>query len=228
MGEQTAEEFAKSNIAKMGERLGALYSALWQDITTTHFYWLEYVEVFGTKKERIELLNRAAPEFFRMVQDELWHMSLLHLARITDPAFSGSTKPNLSIQALSDHITDAKLKGDVEKAVGDALNATEFARDWRNRHIAHRDLNLVLEQSTTPLAGASRTQVNEALKALGEVLNLLEEHYLGSKTYFNLAPTHSGIDMMYALHAGVKAQEERNKRFQDGNPLAGDFDQPDI
>ena len=62
---------------KDGEPLGALFSALWQEVAVLHFHWKEYVELFGTKPERIALLNRAAPHFFRMLQDELWESTLL-------------------------------------------------------------------------------------------------------------------------------------------------------
>jgi AbiU2 len=144
---QTAEEVKTANIAKMGEPLGVLYSALWQAVTTIHFYWREYVELFGTKPERIDLLNRAAPTFFRMLQDELWESSLLHLARLTDPATSQgkADRSNLTIQALPALIADAKLKGEVDKLIAEAKKQTEFCRDWRNRHIAHRDLKLAVE-----------------------------------------------------------------------------------
>ena len=77
MLDRTAEEAKKANIEKMGEPLGALFSALWQEVAVLHFHWKEYVELFGTKPERIALLNRAAPHFFRMLQDELWESTLL-------------------------------------------------------------------------------------------------------------------------------------------------------
>ena len=50
--------------------------------------------------------------------------------------------------------------------IADALVATEFCRDWRNRHIAHRDLQLALKQGAEPLKPASRSKVREALEAL--------------------------------------------------------------
>jgi hypothetical protein len=82
---QTAEEAKKIHIAKMGQPLGEVYSALWQAVTIIFVYWKDYVELFGTKRKRIDILNQAAPQFFRMLQDELWGMSLLHIARLTDP-----------------------------------------------------------------------------------------------------------------------------------------------
>ena len=56
MVDRTAEEAKKANIEKMGEPLGTLFSALWQEVAALHFHWKEYVELFGTKPERIALL----------------------------------------------------------------------------------------------------------------------------------------------------------------------------
>src|ERR1700731_4575430 len=66
---QTADEARKKNIEKMGERLGSQYSVLWNEVAILHFQWNEYVKLFGTKPQRVELLNQAASTFFRMVQD---------------------------------------------------------------------------------------------------------------------------------------------------------------
>lgn len=70
MVDRTAEKTKKANIEKMGEPLGTLFSALWQEVAILNFHWKEYVEPFGTKPERITLLNRAASTFFRMIQGE--------------------------------------------------------------------------------------------------------------------------------------------------------------
>jgi hypothetical protein len=226
MEDRTAEEAKTANIAEMGEPLGALYSALWQAVATIHFYWKEYVELFGTKPERIDLLNRAAPAFFRMLQDELWENSLLHLARLTDPANSpGKPSPaNLTIQALPALITDVKLKETVSKLVAEAVKQTAFCRDWRNRHIAHRDLKLALEQPTTPLVEGSRAQVKTALKAIADVLNPLEGHQFQSEIRFDLGGQNGGaVSLPYALDDGLRAQEARQRRLEAGKPLKDDF-----
>jgi hypothetical protein len=162
MADQTADEAKKQNIAKMGEKLGAHYSELWQEIAVFYVYWQDYLELFGTKPERIELLNRAAPAFFHMLQEELWESRLLNLARLTDPTITMG-KSNLTIQALPDLISDVTVKAEVAAVVETAVKSTDFCRDWRNRRIAHRDLNLALNESTTPLKAASRTQVDDAL-----------------------------------------------------------------
>lgn len=158
-------ETKAGNIDAMGGALGALYSELWQSLALIYSYWNEYVVLFGTKPQRIEILNRTAPFFFRMLQDELWEVSLLHLARLTDPPTSigKGGRTNLTIQALPELIADQTLKDEVLRLVEIAIAQTEFCRDWRNRRIAHRDLKLALKQETTPLAsGKPRTGQSRA------------------------------------------------------------------
>ena len=226
MAERTMEEAKEENVAKMGNELGTLYTALWQALAGINIYWSEYKEMFGTKPERIDLLNRAAPAFFRMLQDELWDMALLHIARITDPAqsFGQRDKSNLTVQALPALIADPTLRANVTVLIAEAINQTEFCRDWRNRRIAHRDLKLALDQPTTPLASASRLQVNKALEALGAILNAMAAHYFDSETLFHNGVRIDGaVHLMYLLDDGLRAQEERTKRLASGKPLEADF-----
>jgi AbiU2 len=112
----------------------------------------------------------------------------------------------------------------VSKLIAVAINDTAFCRDWRNRHIAHRDLKLALEQSTTPLAGASRADVNKALKSIAAVLNALDGHYFQSETRYDLGASIGGAtSLLHVLGEGSRARAERGKRFKEGKPLPEDL-----
>lgn len=119
----------------MGKDLGALYSALWQEVASIHAKWAQYVVLFGTKPERIELLNKAAPSFFHLVQDTLWENVILHIARLTDSPQSVG-KPNLSIKRLPVLISDPKLREKIDSEVSACVSSAEFSRDWRNDGLA--------------------------------------------------------------------------------------------
>jgi hypothetical protein len=162
-----------------------------------------------------------------MIQDELWEMSLLHLARLTDPAQSPGKldKSNLTIAALPSLIGDEKVSAELAKLVEMANKATAFCRDWRNRHIAHRDLKLVLERPTEPLAEASRVQVKTALDAIAAVLNHVANHYLKSETRFDVAARHNGaLTLLYLLDEGLVAKGAKMARLEKGEPLESDFE----
>ena len=89
-------------------------------------------------------------------------------------------KSNLTIRALPELCDEPALRSRVTELVDAALEATKFARDWRNRHIGHRDLALALNSGAKPLASASRAQVSEAASAIHAVLNQISESVLHS------------------------------------------------
>ena len=212
MVDRTAEEIKANYISKMGQRLGEQYYALWQEVALLHLNWKEYVELFGTNEKRVKRLNEAAPAFFRMIQDQLWTVTLLHIARLVDSPRSVG-QPNLTIRNLTDLVAQelkAPLASLIDKAIADAA----FARDWRNRIIAHTDLSLALQDGTsTPLEEASRTHVNTALGSISNVMNAVEHHYLDSGTIYTAAARHnSAVTLMYLIGDGLKAKAEREQR----------------
>jgi hypothetical protein len=220
----TAEEAKKANIEKMGAQLGVHYSALWQEVALLYRNWGEYSALFGTKPSRIDLMNRAAPYFFRMVQDELLNATLLHIARLTDPPKWG-VHTNLTIKGVPDLIDHEDTKSAVRKLIEAALADAEFCRDWRNRRIAHRDLDVALEQSANELAMASRKRIKDAMAAIAAVLNAISGRYLKSETRFDAAGTRGGsVPLLYVLHAGLKAQDERAERLEKGEFSEADLD----
>ncbi len=225
---RTAEESKKEYIACMGEDLGKVFHALWQEVAWLHVKWGEYVELFGKKPSRIELMNKAAPRFFRIVQDLLWEGTLLHIARLTDhPSTAG--KNNLTIQRLPELIGDVELKAKLSGLVEKAIQSTEFCRDWRNRRIAHRDLNLAVKDGINPLKPASRKLVKEALTALVNVLNVVTLHYQKSDSFFEGCYGCDGAEsLLYVIDDGLRSDEERKKRIQKGECNREDLEPRDI
>jgi hypothetical protein len=160
MADRTSEEMKKQNIEKMGEALGTQFTALWQEVALLYFNWKEFVELFASKSTRVDLLNEAAPHFFRLVQSTLLESTLLHVARLTDVAetFGRKDKANLTIRNLPALIDHPETKSAVTKLLDAAVKEAEFCKDWRNRRIAHRDLGLALDTPAVPLAEPARSK----------------------------------------------------------------------
>lgn len=228
MSSYTAEESKQTNINAMGQQLGPLYHALWQQVAWLHQKWQQYVELYGAKESRLTVLNQAAPLFFRVVQDTLWEDVLLPIARLTDSPES-MKKANLSITRLPALIVDAQTKQTVETLVTEALTASGFCRDWRNRHIAHKALQLALGASALPLKPASRAKVKEAIKALDTVLNAISAHYLDSTTHFSGVGSADGaLSLLYVLDDGIKTGEARRERLRNGTFTPDDLAARDL
>ena len=160
-----------------------------------------------------------------MVQTELWHTSILHVSRLTDPASSGGgNRANLTVNSLPELIKHCRLRAEVTNLVADVLDATDFCRDWRNRVIAHRDLKLALEEATKAIEPVSLQQMTKALKSLAAVLNAISKHYLDSSTGFEHVNRHNGaMSLLRVLDEGVRAREEQLERVNAGTMTEADL-----
>jgi hypothetical protein len=142
---------------------------------------------------------------------------LLHLSRLTDPPRSGEKRANLTVKNLPDLINDPETRLVVAALVEQLVGKTVFCRDLRNRHIAHRDLELAISEPTNPLNSGSRKQVDEALKVLSSILNVVQAHYEESGTHFRIGrSSHGAVSLLYVLAYGVRAQTRHRERLRRG------------
>jgi AbiU2 len=228
---QTGEQVKQEYVDKMGEALGSQYAELVRDIALLHQTWFEFVELYGTKTSRIELINNAAPQFFRMVQDRLLETVMLQIARLTDQSYSNNNKArsNLTIHNLPDLINDVKLRADIKKMCKAATDAVGFARDWRNRHIAHRDLKLAIDENAEPLPTVQIQQVNDALASFKAIINAVSDHYGAGQHSFKLMKSSTGaVHLIYLLDDGLKARKARNDRLSAGTYSREDLEAKDL
>jgi hypothetical protein len=220
---RSAEEVEQEHLNVLGPRLGPLYHALENEVTWLHAKWNQFRHLYASE-ENVELLNEAAGFFFAVLQDVLWHDTLLHLARLTDPSRSHGSKDNLSLRRLPEVIEDPTLSARVETLVADAVTSCEFARDWRNRHLAHRDLTLALNSGAVPLPGISRADIERSLAAFRAVLNEIKRHYWNETVVFEdfRAIGDAGC-LTRRLARSVKAERNQRERWSRGIILPEDL-----
>lgn len=180
---QTSDKVKQKYQNKLGEEFGAVFHGLWNDRAWAWTRLQEYRELFGNS-EHVELLNAlTGGAFLRDIQHILWENLMLHVTRLTDPIDSGG-KSNLTVQRLCEFCKEfckdeeGEFHEEVSERVKYAVGAAEFARDWRNRRISHRDLALAIESDAKPLAPASLRQVETALDAVHAVLRAISLHLL--------------------------------------------------
>lgn len=229
-GTRTGEQVLAEHVSVMGDELGQLFNALSTELTWLHWRWGQYVKLYAGKPERLEVLNAAAPTFFWIVQQVLWFETLLGITRVAGPEHTGK-KRNLSVRRLPALIGDLALRERAERLVQVVSTECEFAMDWRNRHIAHRDLDVVLGQHPMPLSPASHEAVDAALDAIGALLNAIEEHYLRSTTGYRFSVlTRDADELVYVLRDGLRRERTRQAKLERGeyDPQDWDDDLPAI
>jgi hypothetical protein len=209
----TGEQVRMEAIAAMGSPLGEIYHSLGDEVSWLHLKWNDFRQLFADR-ETVDLLNSAAPAYFHDLQRQTWEDVLLYLCRVTDPPKS-SGKSNLTIQRLPDLVSDEQLRLILQHLVNDAVQKTAFARDWRNRRLAHTELSL--DDNSQPLASASRKHVEDALAAIRILMNRLEQPYLNETvSYEQPIPALGGVESFIAvLRKGVDARHaEREAKLR--------------
>ncbi len=207
----------------MGPDLGAVFYKLFCETATLRILWDQFVILFATKRERLSILNQSSGTFFSLVQKLFWQHALLTLARLTDPHRTAG-KSNVSVCHLPHLISDDGVKQKLFPLIEQARVATDFARVWRNRKIAHTDLDLFIGRTAEELPAVTRDQVERAIGAIGEVLSCVEMHYKGGTLWFKEVPCIGGAAaLLHVLRDGLEAEEERRERIRNGTFTAKDI-----
>ncbi|MBI3933479.1 MAG: hypothetical protein HY316_02225 [Acidobacteria bacterium] len=218
--DRTHDEIRAEYVRSMGQDLGQLYHELEDDMAWLHDKWGELKELFGKGQQRIDLLNEVASSFFYIVHQVFYEDILLHLSRLTDPAKSPSRRlnqsvPNLSFLRVPELISDPTLKTCVEAATVQILKKCEFARDYRNRRLAHRDLMTLRNAHPIPLPSVNMGMVEDVLASIRDLHRLLGQHYGHPHVLYSGSSNPWGAQsLLHFVERGVRAIEEERERWR--------------
>lgn len=232
MTHRTAEQTQSENIQVMGEELGETYSALWQELARLHQKWLQYVTLFGTSPKRIELLNEVAPRITYAIQKALWLDIVLHIARLADSAETGkgaAMKKNLSLERLKNILKNSSEAEEIQYHMNIVKDSSAFARDWRHRSYAHRDLEIATGKNCEPLKTASRVKVKAALTTMAEFMNLVARTHGLPITVFDVDGSGAGADVerfLRTLRNGVDYEKQLIAKVKAGELTWKDVHKP--
>ena len=139
MRKQTHDKIRKRYEDALGSEFGGLLWHLWNDLANARLACDELTFLFGKERHAEELSilgNVFTADIFRTFSESL----VLRIARLTDPATTGRHR-NITIRALPQYLDSYEpLRGKVKVLIAEALDRTGFARQLRNKHLAHRDL----------------------------------------------------------------------------------------
>jgi len=203
-GELSAETVEAEHLRAFGPQLGPLFHALYGEVVWLHAKWQEFCHLFAHSEDRVELLNDAAPHFFRIIQDMLWQDVALSIARLTDPP-----KQNLTLLALPKEIEDPSLADEIRALVKKAEASSVFARTWRNKHFAHRDLSIATGASASPLPEVTQRQIEDALASIRDVMSRMYSAYVRANVDIRFEPliAHGDArDLVYHLKESLRME----------------------
>ncbi len=209
-GKIIIEDNSDKFLTSMGKQLGQLFFALHKEIIWLNVKWKQFCSLYAHTPQRLTLLNETAALFFRIIQNVLWDDVLLHIARLTDSPKSMG-KDNLTILRLPPAIPDKTISNEIQHLVDTTVKKSTFARDWRNRYLAHRDLSLVLQEKATPLSQVNHKNMDHALAALADTLNHIYVHYFGRNYKYEYFMAYTDADsLVHHLHIAADIEKHHN------------------
>lgn len=185
MVDHSSADARAAMIEEVGEEQGNKLYWLGNAFTNLNVEWRIFRALFIDCKERVDEFNLASGLVARYFSKALFESVLLGLCRITDPAETGrgaGAKQNLSLDALGDELPE-EVRKEFEGLVIDAKAATGFARDWRNRSIAHADLYVATRVETVDSATA--ILVDKAIVQIDLALNFINNKLRNSTTLYS-------------------------------------------
>jgi len=167
------------------------YDPLFRDVCHLHRKWGIFCQLYASGESVVELLNRSAAGFFRICEELLADDILLSISRLMDPKQT-FRKDNLTLERLKDSVDPMKypqLRQDVERLLSQATAKCAFAKDQRDKRIAHSDLSTKLQAYLLP--SPPKTNIEEGLQSIRDVMNAVE-------LYFNTPLYVDGINLAFA------------------------------
>ena len=157
-------------------------------------------------------MERAAPGFFWLVKNALWHQIILSVCRITD---NGSKV--LSVKRFP-RMTKVALRNELETLIAKLEGAAQPARYARDRYIAHLEFEVLRNPTLHDAIVPEREPILNAIKAIDDLMHFVDRHFTKSN-----AVMWEHLDLLggaAALHdivrRGLRDRQERLAR-QDMN-----------
>lgn len=176
----------------LGEKAGALYNGISNDIGRVRVKWREYCLLFRSSPEQFSIMNRVAPFFFYSVQHLMFDDIVLHLARITGPARSNN-RQNLTVAALPNALPCGVR---LSELVSDAVRDCHFTRDSRNRALAHRDLELFTNSMAVQVQPVKYNEIDKALRSLWNIIVFVEAEYFKAGMFDEVTYAPTGVESL--------------------------------
>ncbi len=160
----------------MTQEVKDVFDELVAQVKYLRLRWKMYNQLYGTSEERVDLLNRAAPLFFEVVEQELRYSVILTLSQLTDDVGKGKNQC-LSIKRLR-NMMDESPRDSI--GIDDKINVVDGLikplRDHRNRRIAHNDWG----KRERELPDLCRADITNAIAKVQQLLEEVHGLYFGS------------------------------------------------
>ena len=203
MSHQSSEEVEADYVSQFGDKDGRSLHRVTNRVSQLCVEWRVFLYFFGSRKERVDVLNTASGSTARILQNALWDNALLKIRRLTDPHKTRTNK-NLSLDFLRDLALRASGV-DLSEEYHDMQSMTKPARDYATKCLAHSDWEHALGDKQTSVHRGETTQAIRAM--IGFTATFHERVRNVTYRLMPITALPDEQDFLLRLHLGNQADE---------------------
>ena len=186
-----------------------LYDELRQQLIGVHANWEIFKQLFAHSDERMALMRRTAPGFFRRIQDALVDNAIISLSRMTDPARYNSLA---GLVKLLTNDLNHRFLAELETDLTEIAAKCEAVRIHRNRRVAHNvrvGTAPELPEGIEQLPPISRADIEGAMARMAGFMNKVVGYFESVEQYYVPVMRGTADDLMRYVEAGLHATRRR-------------------
>jgi hypothetical protein len=193
------------------EKFRTIFIEISHYLINLNFKWSFYQQLF-LDNDNSQILTHTASRFFFAVEQSLRYDIILSICRLSDPEKS-KNDINLSLATL---INKAGTENKVNELYEEFKTNSKLFRRYRNKLIAHNDLEVFTEKSTL-IPSLDAKKVNESLLLGEKILNLIAQKY-NKNTQIMFSPLLIGDadSLLYWLRMGKEYDQENRELLKKG------------
>ena len=202
-----AEQIRADYKAQLGEDFGEKLYFIENAFINAIAQWTICKGLFGHSKERVDVMNRVSGTVAFYISKTMYEATLLAFCRLGDPAKTRANK-NLTLKSLGQFL-EGDTQDEYEHSLIKVDKSLEFARDLRNKMIAHADDAVAL--GNVELQGATAERFDAVIETISCSLNVINQKLRDTTTLYEefIGDAKDERVFLRALYLGQKAWEER-------------------
>jgi hypothetical protein len=191
----------------MPQELLTEFKALSNELTWLSASWDSFLQLFGPDHGQVALLNWASG-FFGIARVSIRNSVFLGICRLTDPPeAAGGRRENLTLERLVAAASTHRQQP-YRETLRIAQEAAAPVRSWRNRLIAHADLETMLNLDSEPVPSIPHEAVTFAIRAIADVLNQVQVAFDETSTHYeHVIVQGDGSQVLELMKLAVAHQE---------------------
>ena len=202
---------------KIPKEIKPIFVSIYEELIWINAQWKFYTDLFVEKKDR-KLISSTARTFFMSIEQVIRFSVILGICHLADPAVVAKRDTKLENLSLENLVNKCPSNESITSMFSDFKEQSACLNKWRNKVIAHSDLETILHTKKQTLPPVNHEEIQKPLKLAGQVMQIIYNFYDDRKMTLGFEPiiSHGTDSLKFWLTQGFEAYHLRLKLLKEG------------